>query len=169
MERWRFQLYGLLGLIWMLPACAGNESASEVKMGSVTCHLEINQSFPNGDPVVVSISLNNATSENLEVLQYFTPLEGVMSNVFLLEYANEELAYRGPLVKRGPPTDADWLKLDAGSVLSAEVDISNAWDLGRAGEYSLQLRKGISYRQLGNSQINLLSVANCGKLSFSVN
>lgn len=63
------------------------------------------------------------------------------------------LAYQGPMVKRGPPTDEDWLQLKSAAILSNELDISRAWDLGKKGQYSLSLSQDISYRVTNSSEV----------------
>jgi len=166
MKQLRIQRCWLLISLWLLTACAGVEA--EEKMDSIHCNLKIDPSIQLGQPVMLQLTLHNSTSQSLEVLQYFTPFEGILGEIFELHFNGEPLSYRGPLVKRGPPLDEDWLRLEPGGDLSAEVDISHAWNLGRKGGYRLQLRNDIAYRPAGSTERQVLAAERCPEVRFSV-
>ena len=155
-------------LICVLAACAGSGVDAGETMGSIQCKLEVDQAIPAGKPVLLQLTLGNTSGQAVEVLQYHTPFEGILGDLFEIQYADESLTYRGPLVKRGPPTDEDWLLLESGGVLTAKVDLSNAWDLRRAGEYTLRLRNDMSYRHAGSPERLLVTAGSCQMVSFGV-
>ena len=71
---------------------------------------------------------------------WFTPLEGLAGDLFQVRREGVELFYRGKLVKRGPPIAEDYVWIDAGGSISAEVDLVEGYDFSQAGQYTLQFR-----------------------------
>ena len=99
---------------------------------------------------------------------YGSIFEGILGEIFDIQWQGQPLQYEGPMVKRAAPGGEDWLLLEAGDVLSATVDISEAWNLARPGDYQLQLRNGISYRVEGETEPRQLDPAACGVVHFAV-
>jgi hypothetical protein len=151
-----------------LVACTPGGASPGNDMAPLSCQLATAATIHAATPAMVRLTLRNTTDHPVEVLQYFTPFEGLLGEVFVVRYQGEPIPYQGPLVKRGPPVDEDWLPIGPGGSLSAEVDISGAWDLGRPGAYSLQLSKPLSFRKPGRTATMLLAAASCGTVHFSI-
>lgn len=137
-------------------------------MTEPTCALTIDRSIPAGEPVNARLLLTNSTANPISVLQYHTPFEGILGPVFIVTFKGKQLIYQGPLVKRGPPQDEDWLEVGTGDSLSAEVDIGGAWELGSAGDYGLKLSAPITYRVAGNDELRQLAAGACGSVEFTI-
>lgn len=52
----------------------------------------------------------------------------------------QPVAYTGRLYKRATPRPEDYIRIPAGSSLSADVELSAVYDLSRTGEYSIRYR-----------------------------
>jgi len=102
--------------------------------------IEAQESFPTGAVVKVRFTLTNISSEGFFVLKWFTPLEGLAGDIFRVQRDGVDLPYRGKLVKRGPPISEDYVWIDAGGSISAEVDLAEGYDFSQAGQYTLQFR-----------------------------
>ena len=102
--------------------------------------IEAQESLPAGAVVNVRFTLTNTSSEGFFVLKWFTPLEGLAGDIFLVQRDGVDLPYRGKLVKRGPPISEDYVWIDAGGSISAEVDLAEGYDFSPAGQYTLQFR-----------------------------
>ncbi len=102
--------------------------------------LEAPESLASGSAVHVRFTLTNTLSEGLFVLKWFTPLEGLAGDIFRVEREGVELPYRGKMVKRGSPLSEDYVWIDAGGSISAEVDLAEGYDFSQAGQYTLQFR-----------------------------
>jgi heat shock protein HslJ len=102
--------------------------------------IEAQESLPTGAVVNVRFTLANASSEGLFVLKWSTPLEGLAGDIFLVKRDGVELPYRGKMVKRGPPTADDYVWIEAGGSVSAEVDLAEGYDFLQAGQYTVQFR-----------------------------
>jgi hypothetical protein len=72
------------------------------------------------------------------------------------------------MVKRFPPGEHDWLALAPGASLGASTDIGEAWDVSRAGEYSLQFGNDIQYRVAASSETLFVAAKDCGTVNFTV-
>ena len=102
--------------------------------------IEAPESLPTGDVVNVRFTLTNSSPEGLYVLKWFTPLEGLAGDIFGVQRDGVDLPYRGKLVKRGNPVSEEYVWLDAGGSISAEVDLAEGYDFSQAGQYTLQFR-----------------------------
>jgi hypothetical protein len=164
--RW---LLGLCtGMLWAVTACTASDVESNLAMKPLSCNLQVEASIRQGAEVLVTFSLKNQSETTFEVLQYHTPLEDLIGPVFEVRFEDEVLSYQGPMVKRMPPTDEDWLQLKPGGHLTNELDISLAWGLDRKGKYSLSLSRDVSYRHTGGSDVLSMPADNCPSVSFQI-
>ena len=102
--------------------------------------IEAQESLPTGAVVKVRFTLTNTLSEGFFVLKWFTPLEGLAGDIFQVQRDGVDLPYRGKLVKRAAPISEDYVWIDAGGSISAEVDLAEGYDFSQAGQYMLQFR-----------------------------
>jgi heat shock protein HslJ len=102
--------------------------------------IEAPESLPTGAVVKVRFTLTNGSPEGLYVLKWFTPLEGLAGDIFGVQRDGVDLPYRGKLVKRGNPISEEYVWIDAGGSISAEVDLAEGYDFSQAGHYTLQFR-----------------------------
>ena len=102
--------------------------------------VEAQESLPTGEVVKVRFTLTNFSSEGFFVLKWFTPLEGLAGDTFRVQRDGVDLPYLGKLVNRGPPIPADYVWIEAGGSISAEVDLAEGYDFSVAGQYALQFQ-----------------------------
>ena len=102
--------------------------------------IEAQESLPTGEVVKVRFTLTNTSSEGLFALKWFTPLEGLAGDIFGVQRDGQDLPYRGKMVKRGAPISDDYVWIDAGGSISAEVDLAEGYDFSQAGQYTIQFR-----------------------------
>ncbi len=117
-----------------------NTGALVQQESALVATIEAQESFPTGEAVTVKFTLTNTSSEGFFVLKWFTPLEGLAGDIFQVQRDGADLSYRGKLVKRAPPTSEDYVWIDAGGSISAEVDLAEGYDFSQAGQYNLQFR-----------------------------
>jgi peptidyl-Lys metalloendopeptidase len=99
-------------------------------------NLELAQADHQG--VVVLLSLTNTSDQDLLVLSYETPLNGLESNIFRIQRDGESLPYVGPMIMRAGPMAGSWVRIAAGETMSIKVDLTDAYDLQHAGTYSIE-------------------------------
>ena len=138
----------------------------EPQESDLTAKVDVPTSLDFGETVKAVFTLTNTSSDGVYVLKWFTPLEGIAGDIFRVERDGAELPYRGKLVKRGPPISEDYVWLEAGESVSAEVDLAEGYDFSQAGQYTIQFRspqisqvakteteKADSFEELGMIQI----------------
>jgi peptidyl-Lys metalloendopeptidase len=98
-------------------------------------------SRPGAGPLVLTFTLRNTGAQPLAVLDWQTPLEGLLADVFEIRLdGGEPIPYRGPMIKRGDPSADDYVVLGPGEAASGDVEPGLAYDLGRPGRYRIALR-----------------------------
>jgi hypothetical protein len=100
--------------------------------------IEIPQSLPKGEPVKLQFFLINDSDGKLYVLNWFTPLEGLGGEIFRVKRDGVILPYQGPLASRVEPGPDSYTMLEAGEIVSAEVNLSTAYDFSTPGNYTVE-------------------------------
>src|SRR5262245_9321324 len=108
---------------------------------ALECHLEAPPVQVAGGPVLVRFRLRNPGRQPLSILDWHTPLEGLLADIFSIQAAGgEPLSYTGPLVKRGDPDEDEYVEIPPGGEASEEVDLAAAYDLARPGRYTIAFK-----------------------------
>jgi hypothetical protein len=138
---------GALVLVFVKP---GSKALAEEEMPtrttpdlSLDCTLEVDETYPVGEPVNLRFELYNPTDRPLYVLIWYTPLEGVAGDIFQVTRDGEELPYQGMLAKRGDPTREEYIAIEPGEAASAEVDLGVGYALSTPGTYQVQFTAGL--------------------------
>lgn len=161
LNRHRVLLLALAGLApWAGPAQGAARLAG---------HLEVARSaVGERDDAVVRFTLTNEGEERARLPVWQTPLLGVEGNLFVVGWNGRRVAYLGPLVKRAAPTADDYVTLEPGRSLVAEVELSAVYDLGLPGEYTIQFRAALGERgpfdRAGEVASNVVSLFRDGDL-----
>jgi|SRR5215217_1974989 peptidyl-Lys metalloendopeptidase len=100
--------------------------------------LGAQDSYVKDNPIIINFKLHNLSNEDLWVLSWYTPLEGIKGDIFRVLCDGNEILYEGPMVKRGQPTKSDYIHIDPGRSVSREVDISSVYKLPPSHEYVVQ-------------------------------
>jgi len=100
--------------------------------------LEAPSSLPSGEAVRLRFTLTNHSPETLYVLNWYTPLEGILGEILRVKRDGQAIPYEGPLVMRGDPLPENYVLLEPGASESAEVDLATVYDFSQAGEYTIE-------------------------------
>jgi hypothetical protein len=112
----------------------------------LTCVLQAPGTVPLAEQVVpVTFTLRNESPAAVLVLARQTPLEGFLGDLFEVTLAGRRLDYRGPVVKRGPPTESEFVPLAPGADAHATVDLLEGYDLAQAGRYTIRFGRADEY------------------------
>jgi len=107
---------------------------------TLECQLRAPKTVKAGQPVEVVFRLSNPTSQPLYVLDWHTPLEGLLNDIFQVTRDGEELSYSGPMLKRGPPSADEYVTVAPGASVEGRVDIALAYDFTQPGRYRIAFR-----------------------------
>ena len=71
--------------------------------------------YDSAEPIKLRFDLTNSGAEDLYVLKWNTPLEGLNSDCLkVIRGENNKVAYDGPMIKRGSPGPEDYVLVPAG-------------------------------------------------------
>ena len=93
---------------------------------------------------MVRFVLENRGKTALQVLRWYTPLEGVRGDIFRVSRAGTRLPYEGPLMKRGDPGAADYVEIPPGGSVAGTADLSAAYGIHEPGKYRVAFTRGLS-------------------------
>jgi hypothetical protein len=93
-----------------------------------------------GEPIVLTLEIENEEVETLQLLKSGTPLEDEFTADYLIvEREGEVIPYDGKLVKRGDPSIEAYVVLRPGEKLKTTVEVSAAYSIDRPGDYTVTL------------------------------
>jgi hypothetical protein len=107
---------------------------------TLDCALSAPATVKAGEPVEVVFRLSNPTSKPLYVLDWHTPLEGLLNDIFEVTRDGTDVPYAGPMLKRGPPQADDYVTVAPGASVEGRVEVSLAYDLRQPGRYRIAFR-----------------------------
>ena len=95
------------------------------------------------DDVALKVTIRNDSAEDVYLLRWETALQGIDANIFDVRLDGKPVDYTGRLYKRATPTAADYVRIPAGGSVSADVELSSAYDMSRTGEYAIRYRASV--------------------------
>lgn len=102
--------------------------------------LSASSSYILGKPVMIKFILENFSDENIRILTWYTPLEGLKGKIFKVTCDGKEIPYEGRMIKRGNPTLDDYINVVPKGSVSAEVDLSSAYNLSICNECRVEFK-----------------------------
>jgi hypothetical protein len=105
----------------------------------IDASLSASATYQLGDPIDVTFSIRNSGTRSYQVLAWETPLEDEVTNFLTIECNGQTLRYDGRLVKRGDPTEANYVLLGPGDTLTRTVDVSRSYPIITPGVYRATL------------------------------
>lgn len=112
-------------------------------MPELKARLISKASYNSDEPVSVKFDLANREHQDLYILTWYTPLEGLVSDCLRVERDSERLSYDGLLAKRGEPTVENYVLIPARRKVSNVFDLNGAYDVSYPGNYSVALETEI--------------------------
>ena len=112
-----------------------NPPNGSTRAPEIECRLQVPDHVKRGEPVTLVFELVSRDSRPLRILTWNTPFEGWFGRYLRVSLGDQEIPYRGPLVKRGPPEESEYLLLAPGGRIKAEVDLAEVYSLTAIGRY----------------------------------
>jgi hypothetical protein len=107
---------------------------------SLKCELSVAPRLEAGEPVRVTFRLTNPAAQPLYVLNWHTPLEGLLSNCLEISRDGTEIPYQGPMFKRGDPEAEDYVTLAPGASAENTIEAQLAYDFLQPGTYRIAFK-----------------------------
>src|SRR5262249_54566096 len=103
--------------------------------------LVASKEYDSAEAVRLRFELTNDSNEDLYVLKWFTPLEGLNSDCLtVIRNAKTKVPYDGPMIKRGTPGPNDYLLVPAGQTVGADVNVSESYPVSVPANYQVELK-----------------------------
>jgi hypothetical protein len=108
---------------------------------ALRCALEAPAQAAAGAPVMLRFTITNAGPAAVQVLRWNTPLEGAWFAPFVeVTHDGRALPFMGPMIKRGEPDAAAYLRLEPGAAETIELDLAAPFELSAPGRYRVAPR-----------------------------
>ena len=131
----RFITVSLSAVFFLLSSGLANSALpSEIKVSSRI----LKQSYTDATDINLEVIYKNIGSYPVHFSKIGTALEGVVREDFLdISLQGTRLPYIGPVMKRLPARQQDYITLQAGEARSVFVQIDKAYDFSLVGQYSV--------------------------------
>ncbi len=120
----------------------------------LSCTLSLDSLPISAEAVILDFTLTNPLDEKLELLTWYTPFEGFLSDLFVItnKETGEQLIYQGPMIKRIESDIGDYLTMPAIKSISTTLNLSQAYQFS-PGIYLLKLKRNNFYFKNHKAQL----------------
>ena len=157
------KLLAILLLIFFSHSAKGDTPVND---NSFLCEMfaPAKQQLDHG--VYILFTVTNLTDHKLQLLTWYTPFEGFLSDLFIIKSdVGDQLKYNGMMVKRVKPSFEDYLILPAKEKVEITLDLTQVYSLTQ-GEYTVHLASK-NWHYISN-QTSFISRCLANKLSIKV-
>ena len=129
----------LFAIILLIIFTHSVEGFTPVEVKPFRCEISTSAEQQLSHGVYLTFTVINLTDHELQLLSWYTPFEGFLSDMFIIEGdVGDPLGYNGMMVKRSTPSIEDYLILPAKDKVEITLDLTQAYALTQ-GEYTVQL------------------------------
>ena len=129
----------LFAIILLILFTHSVEGFSPVDVKPFRCEMSAPAEQQLSHGVYLTFTVINLTDHELQLLSWYTPFEGFLSDLFIIKSdVGDPLGYNGMMVKRSTPSIEDYLILPAKDKVEITLDLTQAYALTQ-GEYTVQL------------------------------
>lgn len=89
--------------------------------------------------------ITNQSADNVYVLRWETPLDGMSRSIFDISYNGKPVRYMDKVVHWGHPEAKDFVKIAPGQTLSAEVNLAASYEMVQSGSYAVSFEGELSF------------------------
>jgi peptidyl-Lys metalloendopeptidase len=134
-----------------------NEENTAAGQGQASAQVDLvfnKLSFADGEDVLVKVIISNPGTQEIRILRWLTPIDGIESDIFSLTVDGQTASYTGRLYKRQAPTESDYLTIKPGERLESSVDLADYYDMSLPGPYHIAYNASKSAETTSNLKSN---------------
>jgi peptidyl-Lys metalloendopeptidase len=141
------------GAALSIAIAAALSSATAAPMRSKSNPLRVSMmSLGDGQ---VEVVVTNTSRKTARIPAYALPSTQLASNLFAISRDGELVRYEGAMIKRGVPNASDFAILRPGQSHRTVVDLGVAYDLSKAGDYTVTFASPLQYASMsGGARLN---------------
>jgi hypothetical protein len=127
-------------------------------------HCEMTQATASSSATELVFSVRNRLDKEVKLLSWYTPLEGLMSDLFIItDDDGEALPYQGMMVKRGAPQESDYIAIPVGEAVEVVLELGLAYPFD-SGEYQITLKPLMWEYRIGDKEFK----GECGRETITI-
>ncbi|XP_067019922.1 extracellular protease-like [Acropora muricata] len=131
----------ILGLTYGEEQVEFDSSNNDILAASIEC----TPTYTVKGTIECRFHLKNNGKQDYSVLKWSTPLEKLISNCLTVTRNGKKLKYNGIYRKRSVPGPDQFLTVGAGQTLSSTFQVSDSFDMTKAGVYSIAVNTYLEY------------------------
>src|SRR5215510_10232147 len=113
-------------------------------MAKLSAHfVKPDKSFKTHQGVPLKVVLTNTGKEDMSVLVWNTPLDGLVTDCLDVKVKGKKVPYDGPIFKRRAPTAKDYITIKAGKSVEGEFMVSDGYNTSLPGTYNVKLKNPV--------------------------
>ena len=101
----------------------------------------------------VEVILTNTSNKIVRVPKYQLPMGDLQAKLFSISRDGEQVAYEGPMIKRGLPLASDFAILRPGQSYKSVVALADAYDMRKSGTYTIALASAMQHASLSDGSM----------------
>ncbi len=102
----------------------------------------------------VEVTVTNTSRKTARIPKWQLPTAVAESNLFAITHDGSEIRYEGRMIKRTTPTAADFAILRPGQSHRVTLNLADAYDLSRAGDYTITFAAPLQFASMsGGAQL----------------
>ena len=101
----------------------------------------------------VEVVLTNTSNKIVRVPKYQLPLGELQAKLFSISRDGEQVAYEGPMIKRGLPLASDFAILRPGQSYKSVMTLADAYDMRKSGTYTITLASAMQHASLSDGSM----------------
>jgi hypothetical protein len=105
---------------------------------SIQCEIIPLDKVLNEGEVLISFELQNTSNYEVRVLKWQTPLEGLLTDCLDINVQGKKIPFDGKMIKRGNPSEKDFILLKPGETVKKEIDLTEAYDIPEKAEIQIE-------------------------------
>ncbi|GAB1596253.1 M35 family metallo-endopeptidase [Lysobacter claricitrinus] len=105
----------------------------------------------------VDVEVTNTSNRTVRMPAWQLPSQFLQSDLFSVTHDGRDVAYEGPMIKRGLPQAADFMVLRPGETVRTSVDLSAFYDLSSTGEYTVTYKTPLQHASLSSGEMLIAS------------
>jgi peptidyl-Lys metalloendopeptidase len=108
---------------------------------TLSAKLELSsKQYRAGDGQDLRVIITNNSNQTVNLLKWQLPIEGMWDcDPFWVKRGEEVQVYLGKVMKRAAPKPYDYVTLDPQESIQTDFDLSEAYDISKAGKYTIEL------------------------------
>jgi hypothetical protein len=118
----------------VIPDCKGANQLEALLTGPKSIAMG------SGEPVTVHFAMVNRTDQELYLLKWLTPFEGIAGEIFRVMRDGHPVPYHGILASRGDPSPESYLYIEPKGAIAIEVNLSEAYNFSQPGSYTIAFK-----------------------------